>query len=70
MTEVTLDFISRQLERVLAEQAAMRDEMLVFGARLTHVDTGIEVVIAEVRALTRAVARLNDRVTKLEEPAA
>jgi hypothetical protein len=70
MAEVTLEFISRQLEKVLAEQAAIRDEFLVLGARMDRLEAGVTVLIAETRALRREIGRMNDRITKLEEPAA
>lgn len=76
MTEITLEFISRQLERVLAEQAGMRDELLVTNARMGYVESsmerveaGVTLLTAEVRALRNQVTRMNDRVVKLEDAA-
>lgn len=70
MTEVTLEFIGRQIERVL-------DELLVTNARMDYVEKSMErldahmvVLTMEIRGLRRAVGRMNDRITKLEEPAA
>lgn len=76
MTEITLEFISRQLERVLAEQAGIRDELLVTNARIGYVESSMErvdaavmLLTAEVRALRNQVTRMNDRVVKLEDAA-
>jgi septal ring factor EnvC (AmiA/AmiB activator) len=77
MTEITLDFIAKQLARVLAEQSAFRDEMLVMSARIGHLERSLErleaavtVVTLEVRAVRNQLTRLNDRITKLEETSA
>lgn len=74
MAEIDLTFISRQLERVLAEQAAMRDEMLVSNARngylersLERVEASISVLMLEMRAVRNQITRMNDRVVKLED---
>jgi phage-related minor tail protein len=63
MTGIDLNFISQQLERVLAEQASMRDDLLVLGARMGRVEAGVAVIAAEVHALGNQFSR---RVEKLE----
>jgi septal ring factor EnvC (AmiA/AmiB activator) len=74
MTEVTLEFIGKQLERVLAEQAAFRDELLVVNARMGYLERSMErleaavvLLTAEVRAFRNQVTRMNDRLVKLED---
>ena len=74
MAEVTLEFIAKQLERVLAEQAAFRDELLVTNARIGYVESsmdrieaGLLTVSLELRALRNQIARMNDRIVKLED---
>lgn len=74
MAEITLEFIAKQLERVLAEQAAFRDELLVTNARIGYLEKSMDrfeaallTVSLEVRALRNQVARMNDRLTRLEE---
>ena len=67
MTEMDLNFIAKQLERVLAEQAGIRDEMLVLGARFNRLEAAVTVVTLEVRALGNQIARMNDRILKLED---
>lgn len=66
MAEIDLTFISKQLERVLAEQAGTRDELLVLGARFARLEAAVNVVTLEVRALGNQVGRMNDRIVKLE----
>jgi hypothetical protein len=73
MADVTLDFIAKQLERVLAEQSSMRDELLVTNARIGYVETSLErieaaivVLTLEMRAMRNQAGRLGDRVAKLE----
>jgi septal ring factor EnvC (AmiA/AmiB activator) len=67
MAEIDLTFISKQLERVLAEQAGMRDELLVLAARFARLEAAVNVVTVEVRALGNQVGRMNDRIAKLED---
>lgn len=71
---VTLEFIGRQLDRVLAEIAGMRDEALVTGGRIAYVERSLERVEAainvlslEMRAVRNAAARADDRLRKLEK---
>jgi uncharacterized protein involved in exopolysaccharide biosynthesis len=66
MGEITLEFISRQLERVLAEQGAQRDEMLVLGARMSRLEASVAVIATEVHALANQLSRMNDRLVRLE----
>jgi len=74
MTEITLEFIAKQLERVLAEQAAFRDEMMVLGARMTRVEASValigaevKVIAAQVHALANQVALIARRIDRLED---
>jgi predicted nuclease with TOPRIM domain len=74
MVEITLEFIAKQLERVISEQGALRDEMLVMGARIGYVEASLERIEAsittlslEMRAVRNRTDRLERRVDKLEE---
>jgi hypothetical protein len=53
MAEITMEFIAKQLERVISEQGALRDEMLVLGARMSKVEAGVAVIATEVHAIAR-----------------
>lgn len=66
MGDVTLEFISKQLERVLAEQAGIRDEMLVLGARMDRLEASIHVLQLEFWAVFNQISRMNDRLSRLE----
>jgi len=52
------DSLARQLERLLNEQGAMRDDMSVVMARLDRIDATTRSAVDEVRALHRQIARL------------
>jgi septal ring factor EnvC (AmiA/AmiB activator) len=67
VTEVSLEFISQQLERVLTEQAIIRDDIIVVTAMVTRLEASLQALTVEVRAIQRQIARMNDRVTKLED---
>jgi hypothetical protein len=62
----TLLAIQAELTSVRGEQAAIKDEMLVLGARVERVEAGIDVILAEMRAWTNAHRRLSERVGALE----
>jgi hypothetical protein len=62
----TLLAIQTELSSIRGEQAAIRDEMLVLGARMDRVEAGIGVILAETRAWTKAHKRLSERVDALE----
>jgi len=74
--EITLDFIARQLERVIAEQGSIRDDLRVLTAMTLRVDHGqartatdIQLLTDEVRAMHQQHARFHDRLVKVEESA-
>jgi uncharacterized membrane-anchored protein YhcB (DUF1043 family) len=56
MTEVSLEFIAQQLERVLAEQRLMRNQ-------LAGVHDELTLQREQLRMHGSAIARLNDTVT-------
>jgi phage-related minor tail protein len=74
MSEVVdLNFVARQLERVLAEIGSVRDDMRVLTAMTLRVDHGqarmaqdIHLLTDEVRAMHQQHARFHDRLATLE----
>lgn len=50
MTEITLDFIARQIERVLSEQADIRDQLKMVNARLTSIEVRMNDRIRKLEA--------------------
>ena len=71
---ITLEFLARQNERILAEIGSMRDDMRVMSAMLMRHDVSFEktdatmtALLHELRAVHSQISRMNDRVRKLEE---
>jgi hypothetical protein len=56
LAEPDLGFVVRQLERLTAEVAGMRDEMRVQGAMIKRLDVGQTAVLEEIRAIRDQVA--------------
>jgi hypothetical protein len=78
MSEITLDFIARQLERLVNDVASLRDDMSVVMARIERVDGSarrtedtVRLLTDEIRAMHGRHDRLARRVGRLEaeEPA-
>jgi hypothetical protein len=66
MAEVDLEFLARQNERIMADNASMRDELRVQTAMITRLDGTVAGLVQEVRAIHTWMARMDDRVRKLE----
>jgi hypothetical protein len=71
---VTLDFIARQLERVIADQAELRDDMRVLTAivlrhenMLKNMNEQLHDILGQITAMVSQHARFNDRLRRLEE---
>jgi len=74
MSEVDLNFIARQLERLMTDVASLRDEMRVQGtmlmrldARIGGLDTTMSTIHAELRAIREQITRMDDRIRELED---
>jgi phage shock protein A len=70
---VDLQWVGKTLLAMQAEQAAIRDELLVVIARANYVEASmdrleaaIKVLTTEARALRNEVRRMNDRIEALE----
>ena len=66
MTEPDLNFISRQLERIITEMSSMRDDIGVLTAIVMRLDGSQSAMLTELRAVHVQIARIGDRVRKLE----
>jgi hypothetical protein len=64
---VDLEFLSKQNERLLGEIASFRDDMRVLTAIVMRLDTTMGQVLEEMRVTHAQVARIGDRVRKLED---
>ena len=66
MVEPDLSFLVRQNERILAEVASLGDDMAVLTAMVMRLDGSQTALLQEMRATHAQVARMNDRIRKLE----
>jgi len=71
---VTLEFLGAQMERLLADQAAMRDDIRVLTAiALRHENTlknmaeEMRDMLTQIRAMVSQHQRFNDRLRRLED---
>jgi hypothetical protein len=67
MTEPDWTLWGRQLQRLVTDVNAIRDEQRVQGAMLLRVDHTLTALLDEFRATHVQIARMNDRIRKLEE---
>jgi hypothetical protein len=51
MAKVDLEFLARQLERVITDLATVKDDMMVVMARLDRIDATAQSLVVEVRAM-------------------
>ena len=65
--EIDLNFLARQIERVLSQLGSLRDEQRIQFAILQRLDHTMTSLVDEMRAVHRQIARMNDRVQKLED---
>jgi hypothetical protein len=66
MAEPDLTFLTRRLERLQTDVAAMRDEMHVSGAMQRRTDGLVVSLIEEIRAVHDVLGRVLDRLGKIE----
>lgn len=66
MPEITLDFIAKQQTLMLDELGQFRDDMRVMAAILQRLDGTLQGLVSEVRATHQQIARLVQRLEKLE----
>lgn len=65
--EINLEFLARQMERVLTEVGSLRDDMSVLTALALRLDATMSGVQQELRATHTQIQRMNDRIRKLED---
>jgi chromosome segregation ATPase len=66
MVDPDLNFIARQIERLIRDNAVARDEIRVLTAIVMRVDTNQAAMLDELRAMHAQITRMNDRVRQLE----
>jgi chromosome segregation ATPase len=76
-----LSFLGRQIERLVTDVASLRDDMRVLtaitmridgqlgrtDAQLVRTDSVLAALLEETRATHAQIARMNDRIRKLED---
>jgi hypothetical protein len=67
MATVTLDFLAAQQDRILAELAALRDDVRVTAAIVQRLDGTMTGALNEIRAEHARSDRLAERIRRLEE---
>jgi hypothetical protein len=63
---VTLEFLARQQDRLLAELASLRDDVNVLTAIVQRLDNSHTRLLAEIRATHSQVSRHSERLSRLE----
>ena len=63
---VTLEFLARQLERVLTEQASIREDLRVLTAIVMRHDASLSAIIEQLRGMTAQFQRFDARLRRLE----
>lgn len=66
MPDSDLNFIIHQLDRVLAEQRAMRADLGVITAIILRHDETLTALLTELRAMHRQNLDISERLRKLE----
>jgi hypothetical protein len=64
---VTLEFLARQIDCVITDQAAMRDGIRVLTTIVLHHDETLTAILAQLRAMVAQHQPFNDRLRRLEE---
>ena len=67
MVEPDLNFISRQVERLVTDVASMRDDVAVLSAMVLRLDGSMSALLQETRATHTQIARMNGRIRRLED---
>jgi hypothetical protein len=70
MTEPTLEFVSRQLERVLDRLGSIEDQITVLTGMAMRQDGSLAGLTVEVRGLVHSIARIENRLRKVEDAGA
>ena len=67
MAAITLDFLAAQQDRILAELAALRDDVRIMSAIVQRLDGTMTGALNEIRAEHARSDRLAERVRRLED---
>lgn len=64
---VPLEFIAKQLDRLIADQGEMRDDIRVQTAIVLRHENTLKDILDQISSMVRQHARFNDRLRRLEE---
>ena len=64
---VTLEFLGAQMERMLARQEALQEDMRVLTAIVLRHENTLVDMLQQMRAMVAQHQRFNDRLRRLEE---
>jgi peptidoglycan hydrolase CwlO-like protein len=67
MTDADINFLARRSERIMSEIASLRDDAAVLTSIVLRLDGSMTAVLQEMRATHTQIARMNDRIRKLED---
>jgi hypothetical protein len=67
MTDVDLNFLARQNERILSDLATVREEMRVQGAMIMRLEGAVASLSERVHVVHTQISPINDRLRKLED---
>jgi predicted nucleic acid-binding Zn-ribbon protein len=67
MTDIDLNFLARQLERLAIEVSSLRDLINVLNAIVMRLDGSQSALLQELHAVRNQISRMNDRIRKLED---
>lgn len=65
--DVDLNFLARQLDRVLTEARSTRDDIRVLSAMVMRHDHAMADILEELRAIHQSMVGISERVRKLED---
>jgi hypothetical protein len=67
VTDADINFVARQSERIMSEIESLRDDAAVLTSIVLRLDGSMTAVLQEMRATHTQIARMNDRIRKLED---
>jgi hypothetical protein len=67
MVDPDITFVAGQIERLMTDVASIRDDTAVLTAIVLRLDGSMSALLQETRATHGQIARMNDRIRKLED---
>jgi hypothetical protein len=67
MAEVSMEFLARQIERLINDVGTLRDDVAVQTAMAMRHESSIQAVLAELRTIHTRDSRIDQRLRRLED---